>query len=145
MAEPEQVFAAIDRLIAERDKPPADIEALVQTTLQRDGARSTAFFTVYTGDLPPGRPFSHIELRRSVNPRIEKGMIIATRPAEDCVPADQAIARYGRDFALSSPRGGAPPDSPTYFVYRRDWGELRLGFTRDRPECLVSVVIDWEG
>jgi hypothetical protein len=139
------VFSAIDRLIAARGATPAEIEALVQTKLQRDAARSTTFFSIYDADLPPDRPFSHIELRASTNSRIAAGMIILTRPAEDCLPSDAVIARYGQDFALSPPRAGTPPGSPTYYVYRRDWGALRLGVTPGRPGCLVSVVIDWPG
>lgn len=145
MADDTRVFSAIDRLVAERGKPVAEIEALVRTRLAPDSSRSTPFFHIYEGTLPPGRPFDTIELRVSVNPRIETGMILLSRKADDCVASDAMIAHYGANFEISPPRAGAPPGSPTYYAYRRDWGALRFGFSPRRPECLVSVVIDWAG
>ncbi len=145
MASEATVFSAIDRLVAERGRPAASIEALVQARLVRDAARSTPFFTVYEAKLPPGRPFAGIELRASANPKIDAGMMILSRDDHLCVASDAVIARYGNDFALSPPLAGAPADSPTYYAYRRDWGALRFGFAPGRPECLVRVVIDWTG
>jgi hypothetical protein len=140
-----RVFAAIDRLIAERGKPVGDIEALVQTRLTLDAARSTPFFKVYEGTLPPGRPFGAIEVRASANPLIDKGMFLLRRTGGACIDAGAVMARYGADPAIEPPRAGAPLDAPVYYNYRRDWGALRFGFNPDRPGCLVSVVIDWTG
>lgn len=143
MSADQRIFAAIDRLIAERGKPAADIAALTEAKLERNAASSNTFFTFWEGVLPAGRPFSRIEYRESTNPLIAKGLFILNRPIGDCIELPSIVARYGRDFSLSPPLAGSPPDYPVYYAYTRDWGELSFGLTPNPPQCLVRVVINW--
>ena len=53
------------------------------------------------------------------------------------------VACYGEDFALDPPSAHGPPDAPTYYRYRLEWGELRFGLRRS-DGAVVTVVLDAE-
>jgi hypothetical protein len=68
-------------------------------------------------------------------------MVILALREQPCIREADARARFGTDGEFDPASPHAPPDSPSYRIYRRPFGQLRLAI-RDSTGCLVSVVLD---
>jgi hypothetical protein len=136
------VFDLIPRLVEKLPFRQVDVASLTGVTLTRDEAASNYAYDVFKGSGAKGG-ISSVEVRQRVQPSAGKnGIVLLDLAGGPCITQKEAMARYGEPNDLSIPTPHEPEDSPTYIVYKQKWGELRLGFTRAEPECLVSVVLD---
>lgn len=83
-----------------------------------------------------------IELRSPYEKENPGGLIIIDFYNTEHITEKDVISRFGQIDDLGVPFPEQPPDSPLYFSYKFDWGELRLGFSPMKPESLISVVLD---
>jgi len=141
----DDVFSFITRLesLAPFDEAPVARE--VGVDFRRDSSPSNPLLDILTGEGSTGHLVRAAELRvRKVREAGRGGLLIIDVSPDECVDREEAMRRLGspNEFHPPSPHGTT---TPSYLVYTRPWGKLSLGFSRDEPRCLVTVVLDATG
>jgi hypothetical protein len=140
-----EMFDAVDEIIRNH---AAGLDLVGQTLgvqFARSQASNDRFEVVTSGrsQLFPELRSAEIRIdRRSGHIRL---MLLSVDKANRCVPQAEVVRRFGSFTELSVPTPRQPPDSPIYYVYRRSWGDLRIGISREPPECVESVVTEFSG
>jgi hypothetical protein len=98
------------------------------------GGRSRLFPEVKSAEVRIDRRSGRIRL-----------MLLTLDKVSRCVSHEEILRRFGAFAELSVPTPRQPPDSPVYYVYHRSWGDLRIGLSRSKPECVESVVTEFSG
>lgn len=142
MALTDRLLEKIDGLAKGRALSSAGIAKALGVMLQPAADQSTEFTLLYVGGSDPAQMFENVELRMP-GPSSENRsqLLILTVNQHNCVKMDEVIHRYGAaELEVPTPR--EPPESPSYLVFRKPWGELSFGFARDAKACLGKIVID---
>lgn len=143
MTERYELFAVISELVAARPFGVDKVAAITGAEFSGNKTDYTPHFAISSFVFPTDSAlFTRIEVRPTAG---RNGLIILEVQSQPCISEADVMERFGDSPVLSLPSHHEPPDSPNYFVYRRDWGELRFGFTRDPSECLTTVVLDATG
>jgi hypothetical protein len=124
-----------DRVADLEDAVPferASVERITGSSLVQT-EHSTDYFTVYRG---PSPLFELVELREPTS-RGRGGIVRLT--LDKPVARAKARGRFGEVVDVAMPGPMEPPGSATHYIYRRPWGEVRLGC---RGDDLVTIVLD---
>lgn len=146
MATEAGLFDALDALAASRPFRVDEVSRRTGLTLTPDMDQTDEVFAVHRGRNLAAPLFVEAELRtpgpKGTAP--DGILILCLNPAVE-VTARNATARLGSEQDLIVPTPRQPADAPVYAVYRKPWGDLRLGFERGSRGRLVKVVLDATG
>ena len=138
------LFEAIGGAIAARVSGPAAIEQALGLSFQGSAEGSNPSFNVMNS-----RRSRIIDELIGAQIRVERrvGDIRLMQFDVDgrvrCIGHDEVVARFGSSPELSVPRAGAPPNAPVYYIYHQSWGDVRIGLSRQPPECVATIVIEF--
>jgi hypothetical protein len=136
------VLDLVPRLAEKLPFRQEDVGKLTGVTLKRDDKTSNSSYDIYRSTGPADR-FTAVEVRQRVQAKAGKnGIVILDLAKGPCIRQKDAKARFGEPAGMEPPSPHGPADEPTYLTYKQSWGELRLGFTNEDVECLVSIVLD---
>ncbi len=146
MATEAELFDALEALAASRPFRVDDVSRKTGLALAPDKDGTDEIFAVHRGRNPAGPLFVEAELRTpGPGATAPDGILILTLNRAVAVTARNATSRFGSEQDLIVPTPRQPADTPVYAVYRRPWGDLRLGFERGGRRLLVKVVLDATG
>lgn len=142
--DPADPLALVDRLVDARPWTRRAVEQATAVALVPNAAASNPFYSLWISEHGAGF-LARVELREPGPGATRRGglLILELDPEAAGVARTRIVERYGEDFALEPPSAHGPPDAPTYYRYRREWGELRFGFRRS-DGAVVTVVLDAE-
>lgn len=138
-----EILERVTEIAGRRPFRAGDIEKLTGASLEKVDAESNAYFTVFRAAEGATPMFTAVEVRSPTDRSIGKGGMVLLDVSGECVTKAVVGDRFGKpeSAVAEPPRHGMPADSPAYFVYRQDWGVVRLGFSR-ATKCLAKVVLD---
>ena len=140
-----RIFAETEWLATHRDAPLSELEAHFGVQLLPSSG-SNEWFAMREGHFEPGSRFVRIEMRRPGDPSRKEGLAILELAGAPCINEAQVRSHLGDAPKVMSnlgPHGGPGPHRQlSYFVYAKEWGELRASFTAS-GSCLADVVVDW--
>jgi hypothetical protein len=136
----------VEELVKTRPLRGATLGSKLGVQLAKDVPASNPYFNIYQS--PKGAPASgairSAELREPTNAPAEGPvgslLNLEISPALG-IKVDDIRRRFGAEPEPVFPSAHAPADTPMYWVYKKDWGNLSFGFSRE-PERLVRVIID---
>lgn len=142
MSDP-NLFATIDKLLAEPALDPAKVSSLLGVTLERDPDADTPAVEAWAPAAGKGGAYEAIDLRMPDADIGDGAVFLSATLREDGGIDGTAIgAHYGLDFKTEIPSPRFRPGSvPVYLVYEREWGTLSFGVTADAQRRLVRFVL----
>lgn len=142
MSDP-NLFATIDKLLAEPALDPAKVSSLLGVTLERDPDADTPAVEAWAPAAGKGGAYEAIDLRMPDADIGDGAVFLSATLREDGGIDGTAIgAHYGLDFKTEIPSPRFRPGSvPVYLVYEREWGTLSFGVTGDAQRRLVRFVL----
>jgi hypothetical protein len=137
-------LALVDRLVDSRPFSRRRIEGATGVALVPNRAASNPFYSLWVSERGAGF-LARVELREPGPGATRRGglLVLDLDPERAGVVHTRIPERYGEDYAYEPPGAHGPPGAPAYYLYRREWGELRFGF-RLSDGALVTVVLDAE-
>lgn len=146
MATEAELFDALDALAASLPFRVDEVSRRTGLTLTPDKDRTDEVFAAHRGRNPAAPLFVEAELRTpGPGGTAPDGILILSLNPAVKVTARNATSRLGSEQNLIVPTPRQPADTPVYAVYRKAWGDLRLGFERGRDGRLVKVILDATG
>jgi len=133
------VLALLETIRDELSMTKERVTELTGTDLEANSQQSNPHFDNLVGR--GGPYFDRVELR------LRKGdsqdhMLILELKSQPCFRREAVLERMGRGARPKAPSPHGPPDGPVYWERDTIRGVVRLGFDRNEPHCLVSVVLD---
>lgn len=139
------VLDLVPQLMKARPFQKDEVARLTGAALVRDEAASNPYFQIFRwrGRGGGDGAIAGVEVRAPVQPGPGQGgmVLIDIHPAA-CISEAAVMGRFGPDAQPLPPSPHGPRDALQYLVYKRDWGDLRFGFTPTAPRCLGSIVLD---
>lgn len=137
---PPDVLELIDRVVEMRQADAAKLAHLLGGEPKADAQQSNPYYAIWK--VSGSAPVRTAELRLPKEAGSPRVIVIDLDTHGACASRAQVVRKYGEPPELSVPTPRQPPGSPTYYVYRQPWGDLRVGI--DARDCVASVVIDAE-
>lgn len=137
-------FKLVEKIIVKRGSTPETWAKLLGSTPIPDTSKSNEYTLVYNfkgSKLYPEDVLVEVRIDRR---KPKQGILILTLdPKDNCVPVDDVMSKYGKNFELSVPTPRQPIGSPTYYVYKEQWGDIRFGISQRHKSCVESVVLTY--
>lgn len=119
---------------------PEDVMKIMHIELRQDPDNSGPTFKAYTQPASPASPYKSVELRMPNEDGANHRLLIVQLAHDDGVTRKDILARYGLEFDTHLPSPEAQ-DLPIYLRYKRPYGYLSLGVTKDDAR-LVGFTIN---
>jgi hypothetical protein len=132
------ILPLIDRVVAMRQADAVTIARLLGGRPRVQAQQPNPYYVIWQA--AGTAPVRRVELRMPKKRGSPRLIVIDIDTRSTCVDRRRVRARYGEAADLLPPSPHQPAGSPAYQVYRKPWGDLRIGF--DQRRCAVSVVID---
>lgn len=138
------VFGVLAGTVQERT---AGVDRVAQTlgvAFEKSRPKSNDYFDV----LVSGRSRTVPELS-SAEARVDRRsgrirlLLLGVDPATHCTPSAEVIQRFGEPRDMAPPTARQPAGSPIFYTYRYPWGDLRVGVAPDRPQCVTTIVTEF--
>jgi hypothetical protein len=141
MKPPIDVFSLVERLSAGRPLRREAVEHALGAPLRADEAQNNVVVTVYRGG-PFGEWLRSAELRAPTDADLNDTSLLIVDLADADWPSQRAVTeRLGADYRLEVPTPRQPANEPVNLVYRKPWGSISFGYSRQTPERLTRIVV----
>jgi hypothetical protein len=136
----QSTFELIEQLEKVPALTPEEVMKTMHVELRHDPENSGPTFKAYTQPTAETSPYKSIELRMPNEADANHRLLIVQLVHDGGVTRKEIIARYGLDFETQVPSPEAQ-DLPIYLRYKRPYGSLSLGVTKDDAR-LVGFTIN---